>query len=107
MNEHIILRSGGKTLKIENKKLCFTASVFRAVNHPLRQRMLALLDEQKKISLIEVQRRLKLVQSVASHHLVILSKAGVVKTTREGKYNFYLINRQRMAQVAKITEELS
>jgi DNA-binding transcriptional ArsR family regulator len=43
---------------------------------------------------------------VASQHLAILRRAGIVITERDGKFIHYTINKQRIAEVAKFVEEL-
>ena len=45
---------------------------------------------------------LRIEQSVASQHLAILRKAGIVSTMREGKFIFYAINSSRIETINKI-----
>ena len=83
------------------------ALVLRAVNHKLRQRMLDLLDENKRMTVTEIYVKLRLEQSVASQHLAILRSAGVVQTERNGKFIFYSVNRNRLGQISSLVEELA
>ncbi len=76
-----------------------TALIIRAVNHKLRQQMLKIIDEHKKITVTELYQKLFLEQSVASQHLAVLRKAGFVKTHREGKFIFYSINPVRFQEL--------
>lgn len=69
-----------------------TALVLRAVNHKLRQQLLNLIKENEQITVTEIYVRLGLEQSVASQHLAILRKAGMVQTTRKGKFIYYSLN---------------
>ncbi len=82
------------------------ALVFRAVNHKLRQSIIELLRNHKQLVVTEIYVKLRLEQSVASQHLAILRRAGVVKTNREGKYIYYSIDESRLAQIATISNEL-
>ncbi len=80
--------------------------ILRALNHPLRQKMLKLLDDKKKITVTEVYVKLRLEQSVASQHLAILRRAAIVSTVRDGKYIYYSPNYDRIGEVMKYAEEL-
>jgi len=50
---------------------------------------------------------LRLEQSVASQHLAILRRAGVVITDRQGKFIYYSLDRGRLTQINKLVEELA
>lgn len=62
--------------------------ILRALNHKLRQQILKLIDEHQKMTVTEIYVKLRLEQSVASQHLAILRRAGIVVTVREGKFIF-------------------
>jgi DNA-binding transcriptional ArsR family regulator len=49
---------------------------------------------------------MRLEQSVASQHLAILRRAGVVDTNRQGKFIYYTLNHERLAQIGRLVEEL-
>src|ERR1700749_5305848 len=78
----------------------------RALNHKLRQQLLKLIDEEKKITVTEIYVRLKLEQSVASQHLAILRKAGIVSTERDGKFIYYIVNHKRIEDVNRFVADL-
>ena len=80
--------------------------VLRAINHKLRQAMVALLDEREKMTVTEIYVQLRLEQSVASQHLAILRKAGVVNTIRDGKFIHYSLNNERLAQIATMVDNI-
>lgn len=79
----------------------------RAVNHPLRKEMIALLEEKKKMTVTELYIKLRLEQSVASQHLAILRKADVLTTERDGKFIYYSLNTSRIEEIAGLVEELA
>jgi DNA-binding transcriptional ArsR family regulator len=54
-----------------------------------------------------VYAKLKIEQSVASQHLAILRNANIVVTEREGKFIYYTINKQRLAEIGEIIKLLS
>ena len=80
--------------------------ILRALNHKLRQQIVKMLDDKSKVTVTEIYQHLKLEQSVASQHLAILRRVGIVKTQREGKFVYYNINLDRLDQIQKVVEEL-
>ncbi len=82
------------------------ALVLRSLNHKLRQQIIKIIDESSKMTVTEIYVKLRLEQSVASQHLSILRKAGIVKTEREGKFIYYTINKDRVDGVEKFVSEL-
>jgi len=94
------------TLRIDYYNVKKAALILRAVNHKLRQQLLKLIDEEKRITVTEIYVRLRLEQSVASQHLAILRKAGIVSTEREGKFIYYIVNYKRLEEVSKIVNDL-
>jgi len=87
-------------------KIKKAALVLRALNHKLRQLILKTIDEHKRITVTEIYVKLRLEQSVASQHLAILRKTEIVNTVREGKFIFYTINENRIADINKFVKEL-
>ncbi|HEY5390600.1 MAG TPA: metalloregulator ArsR/SmtB family transcription factor [Hanamia sp.] len=87
-------------------KIKKAALVLRALNHKLRQQILKTIEEHRRITVTELYVKLRLEQSVASQHLAILRKADIVKTVREGKFIFYTINEDRIADINKFVKEL-
>ena len=67
----------------------------------LRQQIMRLLEDQQRMTVTEIYVQLRLEQSVASQHLAILRRAGIVETFRDGKYISYSINAERLAQLNK------
>ena len=80
--------------------------IWRALNHKLRQQIVKLIDEQQKMTVTEIYVKLRLEQSVASQHLAILRRAGIVITTREGKFIFYTVDYNRLEQINQFVEQL-
>lgn len=80
--------------------------ILRALNHKLRQQILKLLDEKRKVTVTEIYIELRLEQSVTSQHLAILRRAGLVNAIREGKFIYYTINYKRIKEVNNFVELL-
>ena len=81
--------------------------VLRAVNHKLRQRIIDLLDDEETLTVTDIYIKLRLEQSVASQHLAILRRAGVVITERQGKFIHYSLDYDRLAQISTLVEDLA
>ena len=98
--------SEGAPVKVDFLNLKKGALILRALNHKLRQQIIRLLDENKKLTVTEIYVQLRLEQSVASQHLAILRRAGIVKTQRDGKFIYYIIHHDRLGEIMKCVDEL-
>ncbi len=81
--------------------------VLRAINHKLRQRIIDLLEESDSLTVTDIYIKLRLEQSVASQHLAILRRAGVVQTRRDGKFIHYSLDRDRLQLISELVEQLN
>lgn len=93
-------------IKLDYNLLRKAVLVLRAVNHNLRQSIINLLEENKQMTVTEIYIKLRLEQSVASQHLAILRRAGIVVTHRDGKFIYYSLNKSRIAEIAEIIDNL-
>ena len=110
MNNHaqvaVITDSGtNETVRIDFLHMKKASMILRALNHKLRQQIIKLLDEHQKMTVTEIYVKLRLEQSVASQHLAILRRAGIVGTRREGKFIYYAINYTRVKDISHFVEE--
>lgn len=96
----------GNPVRIDYLNVKKASLVLRALNHKLRQQMIRLLDENKKMTVTDLYVQLRLEQSVASQHLAILRRVGIVKTSRDGKFIYYFVNYDRLDQINKIVDDL-
>ena len=95
-----------KQLKIDEALLKKGALILRAINHKLRQQLLQLIHKKGRVAVTEMYVKLHLEQSVASQHLAILRKAGMVKTEREGKQIFYAVDYDKLNDVQNLVKEI-
>jgi DNA-binding transcriptional ArsR family regulator len=95
---------GGININYHNIKKA--ALVLRALNHKLRQQILALIESEKRITVTEIYVRMRLEQSVASQHLAILRRAGIVITQRDGKFIYYTVNFKRIEEINQFAHDL-
>ncbi len=103
----VVRQNSDNPIKLDYNLLRKAVLVLRAVNHKLRQSIVQLLEENKRLTVTEIYVKLRLEQSVASQHLAILRRAGVVITERDGKYIHYSLNHDRIAEIAQLVEELA
>jgi DNA-binding transcriptional ArsR family regulator len=102
----VVPESAENVLKVNYHNLKKAALVLRALNHKLRQQILTLIETEDKITVTEIYVRMRLEQSVASQHLAILRRAGIVSTQRDGKFIYYTVNYKRIDQITGVTESL-
>ncbi len=100
------LANGTSPLKVDLLHSKKAAMILRALYHKLRQQIVKLIDEHKKVTVTEIYVKLRLEQSVASQHLAILRRASIVTTIREGKFVYYAVDYSRLEQVNKFVEQL-
>src|SRR5687768_16073596 len=93
--------------KEERDKLIKAKLIIRAAGHPLRHKMLVLIKENgNHIHVTPIYKKLRIEQSVCSQQLGILRRAGLVKTTREGKVIYYSVNEEAIKHLLKTCAEM-
>lgn len=96
----------GDNININYKVLNRAAHVLRALNHTVRQQIIHILDEEEKMTVTELYIKLRMEQSVASQQLAILRRAGIVITERDGKYIYYMVNKNRLEEISEFVENI-
>ncbi len=91
---------------IDNQALKKAALVIRSLNNDLRQRILGIIDGEKKIIVTELYKKLNIEQSVASQQLGIMRREGVVKTERQGKFIYYTVNYERIQKINELNKQI-
>ena len=104
--QSILLTNGEEPVKVDFLQAKKASLILRSINHKLRQQIIKLLDDHKKMTVTELYVKLRLEQSVASQHLAILRRAGIVSTTREGKFIYYSVNYTRLNDVVAFVKAL-
>ncbi len=80
--------------------------ILRSLNHKLRQDLIRLIHQNKSVTVTQLYTQLRIEQSVASQHLAILRKAGVVTIFSQGKHKYYSINSVRLDQIKDFAKNL-
>jgi len=58
------------------------------------------------MTVTDIYIKLRLEQSVASQHLALLRRAGIVVTSRDGKFIYYSVDVSRLDEISRLLEEL-
>ena len=101
------MQATGEQNKMDYVAIKNAAMTLRSINHKLRQQILKLLEEQKRMKVTDIYVKLRLEQSVASQHLAILRRANIVSTERMGKEIYYSLNNNRIEQVALFANRIA
>ena len=103
----VVSLPGGKgKITVDMRLIKRAALSLRALNNPLREKLLELIERNGKIGVTELYSKLKIEQSVASQHLAILRRAQVVNAKRDGRKISYSINGKRIAEIIKLASAL-
>lgn len=104
---HLVLFPGTrKEVVVELLTLKKAELIIRALNHKLRLQIIKLLHGKDELTVTEIYVKLRIEQSVASQHLALLRRAGIVETRRDGKFIFYSVNTARIEEIFKISKSL-
>ena len=63
--------------------------MFNALGDPNRQDILIMLESEGPLNVLQITERLNLARPTVSHHLKILSNAGLLKSTKKSREIYY------------------
>ena len=81
------------------------AEFFRVVGDKSRFSVITLLKEGPR-NVSEIVRVLGIKQSLASHHLMVLKRFGLVKTTRKGPFVLYALSSAEVIDLIQMANEI-
>jgi DNA-binding transcriptional ArsR family regulator len=76
-----------------------TANVLRCLGHPLRLRILDLLERAGEATVTEIYESLGVEQAVASQHLTTMRDKGILERRKDGVHVYYGIGDDRALKV--------
>lgn len=94
-------------LKIDVQGIRKVALLVRAVNHPVRQRMLKAMIRRAPIAVTTLSHKLNLAQAEVSMHLAVLRRVKVVSAQPHGKQRLYGVNRDGLQQLFRSIEKFT
>jgi DNA-binding transcriptional ArsR family regulator len=80
------------------------ARLFQLLGDTSRLRLLRLLVEREEACVSDLCRALRLPQSAASHHLMLLRRGRLVEYRRDGKQNFYRVSSPHVPELLRQIE---
>jgi DNA-binding transcriptional ArsR family regulator len=76
-----------------------TAHVLRCLGHPLRLRILDVLEKGGEATVTEIYEALRVEQAVASQHLTTMWDKGILQRRKDGVHVYYSIGDDRALKV--------
>ena len=78
--------------------------ILRAISDPARRRILKILKEKKErpqdgptgLCASDIEEKIKLSQPTISHHMAVLTKAGLVHSQKDGQWMWYQRNEKEL-----------
>ena len=94
--------------KIINSEIKKTQNILKALNHPLREQILAdIWNAKNSINVSDLHVKLKIEQSVVSQQLGILRNAKLVKAERVGKHVFYSVDLNEISRLEFLVQQIN
>ena len=78
----------------------------RAVQHPLRQKLIWYIDKHPGCSVTEIYVNFRLEQSVVSQHLGTLRAAGIFTTVKHGKHVLYHLRQEALELIDELSGKI-
>ena len=78
------------------------ALVFSALSDPTRLRLFSLIATSGEACSCNLEGPLQKSQPTISHHTKVLSEVGLIVGTRRGKWMWWSINKEQLAEVTRI-----
>ena len=82
------------------------AELFHALSDPIRVEVVSLLLDGERC-VCDLMDDLELQQSRLSWHLKTLVDAGIISGRREGRWNYYSLNKEAMKEAGELVESLT
>jgi DNA-binding transcriptional ArsR family regulator len=73
--------------------------VLRCIGHPIRLRIIELLDNRGPLNVSSVQEELGLEQATASQHLNLMRDKGILQSRRDGVNVYYEVRDDKVVQI--------
>ncbi len=75
------------------------ANMLRSIGHPVRLKIIELLDGEGELHVTAIYEALGLQQALASQHLSLMRDRGILASRREGSHVYYRIADPRVTKV--------
>ncbi|MFK7926699.1 MAG: metalloregulator ArsR/SmtB family transcription factor [Myxococcota bacterium] len=75
------------------------SDAFEALAHPLRRELLERLQQEGELAAGELAEQVDVSKPTLSHHLKVLTEAGLIDRERRGTFVYYRINQSLLEEV--------
>jgi DNA-binding CsgD family transcriptional regulator/DNA-binding transcriptional ArsR family regulator len=99
--------SADGSLMIHSATLKKGENRYRAIYHPLRQKIVAAIHKAGRINVSKLNQKLKEDKSLLSQHLKTLRDASIVISQRDGQHVFYIVNYNQLNKLMKYAVEIA
>jgi len=89
------------------KNVRISAKILEAMNHPLRKRILAAIEDYGSLNAEALSGVLDIRSSLIADHLDVLRKAEIINFDLEGKQFFYTLNYERIEKINNVIHGLA
>ncbi len=86
-------------LGLDIEKMEKVAFILKTTAHPTRIAIVQLLAANDQLSVSDISERLRVEQSLLSHHLSGMKLKGILSSTREGKNIYYALKMREVIDV--------
>ena len=90
---------------MDQEKVEFATAMFKLLGHPLRLRLVELLDLHGEKTVNELAELTEQVQSTVSLYLNRLKNSGLLKSRRDGNQTFYSLNEPKLTKLLDCMRE--
>ena len=93
--------------EIHNKESNFYEKAMAAVADPYRMSILQEIRQKGTIRCCDVVELTGLSQPTCSHHIKLLSESELIESRKEGRNNFFTLNRENFKRLGKFLEQFA
>ena len=92
------------TERITSDKLNVAINMLKVIAHPVRLAIVDLLAEDKRMTVLEIQKALQLDQAIASQHITLLEDKGVVVAEKLGRNKYVSLRFPKITSIVTCLE---
>ena len=97
----------GEVKTLDPKQLERAAFILKNIAHPTRLAILQLLHANERLPVSEICERIKVEQSLTSHHLSNMKIIGILSANRDGKNVYYSLKESSVIDIISCLESIS
>lgn len=86
-------------LKLESEGISKLASLYHAIDHPVRLAIMQLVHAHESMSVMEISDKMQLDKETVSQHLGILRRAELMHSVPRSRFRYYSLNYQILSRL--------